>query len=131
MANKKEGMSKEDVYKHLEGLKTNALKETYLNSILKKEKLLSPKTRDSVYSALVDIYERGKNFGAAAELVEKSGDTKRAIDLYEKGKRFNKAAELAEKSGDTKRAIDLYEKAGKRMKANIMKLKKKLTKKKK
>ena len=45
-------MNREEVKEHLDGIGTTNAKITYLNDVIKKEGLLSEKTKEGVYESL-------------------------------------------------------------------------------
>lgn len=115
----KKGMSKEDIYKKLEGFKTDSGKIGYLNQISEKEGLLDSKTKKSVYETLGDLNLRREDFEASADYYGKIGDKKKVKEALIKGavkaaKNFgySNAAEFYEKAGEKEEAKENWIKAG-------------------
>lgn len=118
MNTKEYGMSKEQIYKKLDLLKSTQGKIEHLNHVLKKEKLLNDKTKDAVYETLIELLVSDGDLRKAEKLLnktkngeevyktalvkkgeeyEKEGKADYAVGLFEKAERFDKAAEAYEK----------------------------------
>ena len=113
-------MTKKEIYSHLDGLKTNKGKVQYLDKILEKEKLLSPKTKESVYETLMDTYMKEKEWEVAEGLAEKLGKKgkEKLLEGYMKDEKWDGAEELAKKIGDKDEILaEIYEETGKVIKA--------------
>ena len=124
----KKGMSKEDIFKELEGFETNSGKIGYLKKITEKEELLDEETKNAVYARLGNlsfkkIYwgNRGcNNPSLAVESYEKLGLKKKAEEIKEKVKdhikRGNESLkfyhERGEDPGDLGSAVLHYRMAG-------------------
>ncbi|MDP2907560.1 MAG: hypothetical protein Q8O03_06470, partial [Nanoarchaeota archaeon] len=100
MNTKEHGMGKEQIYKKLDLLKSTNGKITYLNDILKKEKLLNDKTRDAVYETLIELLVSDGDFRKAEKLLNK---TKNGEEVYKTA--LVKKGEEYEKEGETDYAV--------------------------
>jgi len=81
----KKGMSKEDIYRKLEGFKTDEGKTRYLKSVSSKSGLLKGKTKKSIYKILGDYSAEKGDFDRAGDFYEKAGLNKKAKLEYQKG----------------------------------------------
>jgi len=117
----KEGMSKSEIYSHLDSLKSPAEKTDYIKRILKKEKLLKPGTRKELYAAATEIYEKENMPDEAAEMYQKSGMKKEEAYLnvakdFEKEAKNPKslfvAADAYSKAHEYEKAVELFKKVG-------------------
>jgi len=98
----KKGLTKEEVYEHLKDFKSEEGKINYLNSVLKKEKLLSPETREAVYETLLDKYISKEKWEDAERVAEKLGEEgqKVLLDGYIRKSLWKSAERVAEKLGE-------------------------------
>lgn len=115
------GMNKEEVYKRLNLLTYDRIKISYLNKILKKQGLLTKKTKDSIYECLIELYlnlhMNGKEYLKSAKgLASETGKsdlyqklvTEKAEEL-EKKECFESASELWKDIGNNVRMVKCYE----------------------
>lgn len=126
MAKTKKGMSKEDIYKKLEPLKTDEGKYSYLKELSKKAGMLSPETRKAFYETLGDCASKLEKYNEAVKWYKKAGMKEKAeiyitrMDNIIKGDKLAKegyyglAAECYEKGGAEKKAKEMCIKEGDR-----------------
>jgi len=107
-----EGMSIKDVNNHLIYFQENKAKVRYLDRILSKRKLLSPRTKDSVYNLIFNLMNnRDLNYiptdyqREEIKCWKEAGTVRRAAELSKKP-RF--AADWYEKLGETEKAKEMY-----------------------
>ncbi len=107
MNTKEHGMSKEQIYKKLDLLKSTNGKITYLNDTLKKEKLLNDKTRDAVYETLIELLVFNGDISNAKKLLSKTkkGEEAYKVAMVKKGEEY-------EKKGEINHAIGAFKEAG-------------------
>ena len=106
MAEAKKGMTKADIYKKLQTLKTDKGRYSYLNEISRKAGMLSPETKKAFYELLGDYALKGRRLNEAVEAYEKAGlgtgtkaDMEKLADVYERVGKGRKAMLLREKIG--------------------------------
>jgi len=107
MNTKEYGMSKDQIYKKLDLLKSADGKIKYLNGILKKEKLLNDKTKDAVYETLIELLVSNGEFSDAKKLLNKA---KKGEEAYKTA--IVKKGEEYEQKGETDYAVGSFERAG-------------------
>jgi len=134
----KKGMTKYEVYKHLNGL-SNSEKIRYLNTILTKKGLLAPETKKNIVGLIAGIYIKNKSYEQAGDVYNAEGNSGRAKELYSKqiaeekrehkvwpnphsyshagtnpeGAYLTHEGELLRKAGQTREARDFYLKLAK------------------
>jgi len=108
------GMSKEDIYAKVDGLKTESAKIKYLKSLENKESIMRPSTRKAFFEVIGELYETGNvpihgseedNMECSAEYYKKMGDVNRARDV------LIKVGDKYMKKGKPDFAVMYYEKA--------------------
>jgi len=102
------GMSKEEIYKKLDGFKTEEGKIGYLKKISEREGLLDKKTKDSIYETLGDLNFKKDDDGNAAFYYSKRGGNKK--DSLKEG--WKRLGDKQYRGGFVSDAINSYSKAG-------------------
>ena len=124
-------MTKEEIYKKLETLKTDEGKFSYLKEISKKAGILSSETKKALYETLGDYALATNHINEATKAYEKAGSKEGfikigdkwfergelddAIELYEKAgykEGLIKVGDKLVEKGELDRAVKAYEKAG-------------------
>lgn len=112
------GMTKQEIYKKIEPLKTFQGKLQYLTSFEKKIWVLHSQTKQSLYAILAHLSEHEKSMNAAAKYYWMAGNSRKAnklrIALHGDSKEWHYeiVAKHYEKSGNREKAKKFWIKAG-------------------